>query len=144
MNSVSDAKAQPDSVIRLTRAEIQSGSDRQQWAEGLILQLPPTHDGRNSWLMNYGTSDTARRLRAKHFHPFNELSRAINPPADIAPPDLRDPCGNPACAWCNPAEAVQLIAGLKAALSKALAYCDDAWPPEQYRDEREALYRALR
>jgi hypothetical protein len=24
-----------------------------KWAEGLILQLPQTHDGRNSWLMNH-------------------------------------------------------------------------------------------
>lgn len=28
------------------------------WAERLILQLPQTHDGRNSWLMNYGSADT--------------------------------------------------------------------------------------
>ncbi len=40
-------------VIRLTPAEIQSGSDRVRWAEGLIRQLPETHDGRNSWLLNY-------------------------------------------------------------------------------------------
>lgn len=28
------------------------------WAERLILQLPQTHDGRNSWLMNHGSADT--------------------------------------------------------------------------------------
>jgi ribosomal protein S17 len=28
------------------------------WAERLIMQLPQTHDGRNSWLMNYGSVDT--------------------------------------------------------------------------------------
>jgi hypothetical protein len=26
------------------------------WAEGLIRQLPVDHDGRNSWLLNYGSS----------------------------------------------------------------------------------------
>jgi len=40
--------------IVLDAAEVQSGVDRVRWAEGLIRQLPETHDGRNSWLMNYG------------------------------------------------------------------------------------------
>jgi hypothetical protein len=34
------------------------GEDPIRWAERLILQLPQTHDGRNSWLMNYGSADT--------------------------------------------------------------------------------------
>lgn len=42
--------------IQLTPAEIQSGVDRVQWAKGLIEQLPTDHDGRNSWLMNYGNN----------------------------------------------------------------------------------------
>jgi len=41
-------------VIQLTDAEIQSGRDRVMWAEDLIRQLPENHDGRNSWLLNYG------------------------------------------------------------------------------------------
>jgi hypothetical protein len=41
-------------AIALTPAEIQSGLDRVHWAEGLIRQLPSNHDGRNSWLLNYG------------------------------------------------------------------------------------------
>lgn len=41
-------------VIELTPAEVQSGYDRVAWAEGLIRQLPEAHDGRNSWLLNYG------------------------------------------------------------------------------------------
>lgn len=40
--------------IELSPEEIQSGLDRVRWAEGLILQLPEDHDGRNSWLLNYG------------------------------------------------------------------------------------------
>lgn len=42
--------------IELTPAEIQSGYDRVKWADGLIRQLPETHEGRNSWLLNYGTT----------------------------------------------------------------------------------------
>jgi hypothetical protein len=41
--------------IRLTSQEIQSGLTRVRWAELLIKQLPSDHDGRNSWLLNYGT-----------------------------------------------------------------------------------------
>lgn len=54
--------------IKLTAAEIQSGLTRVKWAEGLIAQLPETHDGRNSWLLNYGVgleSDTIRRRNAE-------------------------------------------------------------------------------
>jgi hypothetical protein len=63
-----------------TLAEVQSGLDRLRWAEALILQLPADHDGRNSWLMNYGRAEEARRLRAKRGLTFNEQSQAVNPP----------------------------------------------------------------
>jgi len=43
--------------IELTPAEIQSGVDRVKWAEGLIRQLPEDHEGRNSWLLNYGEKE---------------------------------------------------------------------------------------
>jgi hypothetical protein len=44
-----------DQFIQLTLAEISSGYNRVRWAEGLIKQLPASHEGRNSWLLNYGT-----------------------------------------------------------------------------------------
>ena len=44
-------------VIILTEAEVTSGHDRVKWAEDLIRQLPEGHDGRNSWLLSYGTKD---------------------------------------------------------------------------------------
>ena len=49
-------------VIYLTKAEIQSGLSRVKWAELLIKQLPEEHEGRNSWLLNYGEkkNDTTR------------------------------------------------------------------------------------
>jgi hypothetical protein len=42
-------------VICLTKAEIESGLSRVKWAELLIKQLPEEHEGRNSWLLNYGS-----------------------------------------------------------------------------------------
>lgn len=47
--------AKPDQVIVLNESEVQSGYSRVRWAEGLIRQLPADHEGRNSWLLNYGT-----------------------------------------------------------------------------------------
>ena len=41
-------------VIFLTKAELESGLTRVRWAEELIKQLPKEHEGRNSWLLNYG------------------------------------------------------------------------------------------
>lgn len=49
--------AEDGRVIALTPAEIQSGLDRVRWAELLIRQLPPDHDGRNSWLLNYARAE---------------------------------------------------------------------------------------
>lgn len=52
--------------IKMTKAEKQSGTNRIQHAEGLILQLPETHEGRNTWLVNYGFSLDAVKLRKQH------------------------------------------------------------------------------
>lgn len=49
--------------IKLNEAEIQSGYDRVSYAENLILQLPSDHDGRNTWLLNYGISKEAKKFR---------------------------------------------------------------------------------
>ncbi len=40
--------------------------EMQSWAERLIEQLPIGHEGRSSWLMNYGTSDEAHALRMQN------------------------------------------------------------------------------
>lgn len=50
-------------VIHLSKAEIQSGLDRVKWAEALIRQLPDNHDGRNSWLLNYGRKSTNQEAK---------------------------------------------------------------------------------
>ena len=53
-------------IIFKTKAEVQSNHDRQKWAEGLIRQLPESHEGRNSWLLNYGVSSEAAAIRKRH------------------------------------------------------------------------------
>ena len=62
--------------IPLTDAEITSGFDRVRWAESLIVQLPPEHEGRNSWLLNFGAGEDAEVLRVaweqKHGRPWSE------------------------------------------------------------------------
>jgi hypothetical protein len=50
--------------MRLTPTNDKDKKDR--WAENLILQLPADHDGRNSWLINFGQRIEARELRAKY------------------------------------------------------------------------------
>ncbi len=52
-----------NNFIKLSNCEIQSGTNRVQWAEGLIEQLPKNHDGRNSWLLNYGVKYEAGKMR---------------------------------------------------------------------------------
>lgn len=56
--------------IELSRAEVQSGQSRVRWAEGLILQLPIDHEGRNSWLLNYGVGTEAKKLRADDYEDY--------------------------------------------------------------------------
>ena len=49
--------------IKLSQQEIISNLSRVRNAEMLIEQLPNTHDGRNTWLMNYGVRTEAERIR---------------------------------------------------------------------------------
>lgn len=52
-----------ENAIKLSAFEKQSGRTRVQEAEQLILQLPAHHDGRNTWLLNYGTGPEAQAKR---------------------------------------------------------------------------------
>jgi len=58
-------------AIKLSAAEIQSGLTRVKAAENLIQHLPLDHDGRNTWMLNYGTTDEAVNKRAKKGLNFN-------------------------------------------------------------------------
>jgi hypothetical protein len=62
--------------IKLTKHEKQSGTTRVDWAEGLILQLPANHDGRNSWLLNYGVGCEAVKLRTERGLDFIEKTKS--------------------------------------------------------------------
>jgi hypothetical protein len=64
----------------------QGVADMQKWAEGLIVQLPDTHDGRNSWLLNHGLSSEADRQRAEY---NARMQAAQNPRRVSAPPESR-------------------------------------------------------
>ncbi len=57
--------------LKLNSQEIQSGLNRVSNAEGLIEQLPVEHEGRCTWLLNYGVRYEAaqrRKNRSLHFH----------------------------------------------------------------------------
>lgn len=65
------------------------GDDRQRrlWAENLIRQLPPDHEGRNSWLMNYGTAQAHEGNLPTHFVADKPIaSIAIVQPSAVEPP----------------------------------------------------------
>lgn len=62
--------------IKLSESEIQSNLSRVRCAEGLILQLPKDHEGRNSWLLNYGVKEEAKDLRKKHNLKFTDYGYA--------------------------------------------------------------------
>ena len=64
--------------IKLNAYEIQCGTDRQQYAELLILQLPSTHQGASDWLLFYGVSPRAIKLREEgNFKWDNETRSGI-------------------------------------------------------------------
>jgi len=61
-----------------TAHEEQSGRSRVDSAERLICQLPLCHEGRNTWLMNYGFGIAAERLReARNIGPMDEETQAL-------------------------------------------------------------------
>lgn len=60
--------------------EVQSRVNRLQIATGLILQLPDTHDGRATWLLNYATHSDPDVQTAIRQHPraFTSIEDAVN------------------------------------------------------------------
>lgn len=81
-------------VIFLNTAEIQSNTSRVAWAEGLIRQLPENHEGRNSWLLNYGVSNEAKGMRAEyekvdHRIEWNTHTNSLDPITELSKPLLK-------------------------------------------------------
>lgn len=67
-------------VIILTDAEIQSGSNRQDHAELLIMQLPIEHEGRNTWLLNYGKGlegEERRKRKGVDWNPTTDSAHTV-------------------------------------------------------------------
>lgn len=68
----------------LTPVEYQSGLSRIKLAEMLIGQLPPDHDGRNTWLLNYGVGEEAckkREIRRLKFNTGTQACECTSEPA---------------------------------------------------------------
>jgi len=78
-NAVKTVEVMPevDGIIKLSKFEIQSGIDRVNHAEGLISQLPATHDGRNTWLLNYGRRKESWDKRAKKMLGWNRDTQSV-------------------------------------------------------------------
>lgn len=53
--------------------------DATKWAEDLIKQLPETHEGRNSWLLNHGTSAEAIAIRRRDGRGIPDPKPAFTP-----------------------------------------------------------------
>ena len=68
------AKVEPS--IKLNAAEISSKLDRVKWAELLILKLDEEYQARNSWLLNYGRGEEAKRLREFCGQVFDEETQS--------------------------------------------------------------------
>lgn len=63
--------------IKMTGAEIASGFDRVHWAEQLIRQLPPEHEGAQSWLANYAENKPSPE---SSLHPAEEVGQLPSDP----------------------------------------------------------------
>jgi hypothetical protein len=57
------AKTLPPGCIGVSGKVAKDAFEALKWAEGLILQLPEHHNGRNSWLLNYGLSEEAKIIQ---------------------------------------------------------------------------------
>lgn len=68
--------AEHHTTIKLNGAEVQSCYDRVAHAEGLVLQLPLHHDGRNTWLLNFGTGPEAVALRKQRGVRWDDETRS--------------------------------------------------------------------
>ena len=69
---------------RAEKAEAKAGDPLPMtWAEGLIRYLPVTHDGRNSWLINYGHGPDVEYMRDLHpTYRKNEIKASLPPEGD--------------------------------------------------------------
>ena len=62
--------------IKLSIVEVNGRFSRVTIAEALIKQLPTDHDGRNTWLLNYGKSDEAKKFRKNRGLKFDKKTQS--------------------------------------------------------------------
>ena len=62
--------------IKLSSVEVNGRFSRVTIAENLIKQLPIDHDGRNTWLLNYGKSKEAKYLRKNRGLKFDKKTQS--------------------------------------------------------------------
>ena len=74
--TVTSGGVEKKTTIKLNVHEIQSGLNRQRHAELLIEQLPIDHDGRNTWLLNYGRKEDSKEKRKKRGIKFDKLTES--------------------------------------------------------------------
>lgn len=61
---------QSSTIVAGGSSPSRNSNDPIGWAEGLIEQLPTNHDGRNSWLMNFGIGHAAYVIRKQDERSF--------------------------------------------------------------------------
>ena len=78
------AQAQEPQPTTDRRADIDKPGFGIHWAAGLIRQLPANHDGRNSWLLNYGNDEDKKEVQNRFSGEAGTTSTAA-PEGEICP-----------------------------------------------------------
>lgn len=130
-------------VIYLTQGETVANSNRVRSAQSLIEQLPPWHDGRNSWLLKYGVGEKYQHMRDARNLPWSDFYQAATtqpcPAPQVVYPDHITPAAPvPACYECG-----RLVSQISS--RGRCVFCEEkrantnANENAQLRGEREAL-----
>lgn len=69
-------------------SEMMSGLSRVRQAENLIAQLPTNHDGRNTWLLRYGTGPEAVTARRERNLAWDDITRSAIMTRDSLAPEM--------------------------------------------------------
>lgn len=86
-------------VINLTQGETGANLNRVRWAQALIEQLAPRHDGRDSWLLSYGVGEKYQHMRDARNLPWSDFYQAAT--TQPSPAQLTPAAPIPACYECG-------------------------------------------
>lgn len=78
----------------MTKQVVNQDPNCHKIAEGLIRQLPTHHDGRNTWLLNFGKSDEAFRIKIRWIVESNSLTnnQKIDKIVELVHPPVENGC----------------------------------------------------